>query len=68
MIAALDTRKAKDHNPDPIRLRDFWMRRAAEIGFDPESLRTVVLRTEPQPVDRGAAEPGSRTSCSARRG
>jgi conjugative relaxase-like TrwC/TraI family protein len=51
MIAALDTRKAKDHSVDPIRLRDFWMRRAAEIGFDPESLRSVLRRTEPQPVD-----------------
>ena len=42
MIAALDTRKAKDHGADPLRLRDLWLAKAAEIGFDPESLRSAL--------------------------
>jgi conjugative relaxase-like TrwC/TraI family protein len=52
MIAALDTRKAKDHNLDPVRLRDLWLVKATEIGFDPDSLRSLLHRTEPRPVDR----------------
>jgi conjugative relaxase-like TrwC/TraI family protein len=52
MIAALDTRRPKDHDPDTVRLRDLWMRRAAEIGFDPESLRSLLYRTEQRPLDR----------------
>jgi conjugative relaxase-like TrwC/TraI family protein len=53
MIAALDTRKAKDHNADPSRPRDLWLAKAAEIGFDPESLRSVLHRAEPRPIDPG---------------
>jgi conjugative relaxase-like TrwC/TraI family protein len=52
MIAALDTRKTKDHGANPIRLRDLWLSKAAEIGFDPESLRVLPHRTWPRPVDR----------------
>ncbi|OBS10272.1 MobF family relaxase [Acidihalobacter prosperus] len=37
--AALDTRKAKDHNQDIDQLRERWKARAAEHGFDADKAR-----------------------------
>ena len=51
MIAALDTRKAKDHGADPIRLRELWLAKVGEVGFDPASLRSLLHRAEPRKID-----------------
>ena len=50
MIAALDTRRAKQVEPRTIELRASWHQRAAEIGFDPARLRDVIGRTEPAAI------------------
>jgi conjugative relaxase-like TrwC/TraI family protein len=47
MIAALDTRRAKEIDPGVAELRDRWARRAREIGFDPARLRDAIGRAEP---------------------
>ena len=50
MIAALDTRRSKQPDPDVIELRTRWAARAAELGYDPTSLRDAIGRTEPHPL------------------
>jgi hypothetical protein len=49
MIAALDTRRAKEIDPGAAELRDRWAQRANEIGFDPARLRDAIGRAEPAP-------------------
>lgn len=51
MIAALDTRQTKTHDVDPVHLRETWAATAAEIGFDPADLATVLGRMAAVPVD-----------------
>jgi conjugative relaxase-like TrwC/TraI family protein len=50
MIAALDTRRAKDVNPGSAELREQWVRRADEIGFDPARLRGALGHAAPAPL------------------
>ncbi len=50
MIAALDTRRAKEIDPGTAELRDRWAQRADEIGFDPVRLRDAIGRAEPAPI------------------
>lgn len=59
MVAALDTRRAKDHNLAPSDLRGLWIDRARAIGFDPDQLASVIGVTEPVALsdsDRRAIE------------
>ena len=59
MVAALDTRRAKDHKADITDLRALWLDRARAIGFDPGRLAAVIGRTEAaalSDVERGAIE------------
>ena len=65
MIAALDTRRAKDSEPGPVELRARWAERAAEIGLRPDRLRDAIGRTRADSDHRRGAAPPSRTSCSA---
>jgi conjugative relaxase-like TrwC/TraI family protein len=51
MIAALDTRRKKEADPGVVQLREHWMERAAEMGFDPARLRDAIGRTEPTPIE-----------------
>ena len=51
MIAALDTRKAKGRDLDPVLLRATWAAKAHELGFDPESLHRLLHRTTSRAID-----------------
>src|SRR5215218_10441935 len=50
MIAALDTRRAKEIGPGAAELRVRWAHHAEEIGFDPARLRDAIGRAEPAPI------------------
>jgi AAA domain/TrwC relaxase len=50
MIAALDTRRKKEVDPDAFELRARWAERAEQIGFDPSRLRDAIGHTEPLPI------------------
>lgn len=50
MIAALDTRRAKPHDLDIVRLSTTWREQARSIGFDPEQLRAVTARDGISPL------------------
>jgi conjugative relaxase-like TrwC/TraI family protein len=47
MYAALDTRQAKQPDPDVVDLRTRWARHAREMGYDPAQLRDALGRAEP---------------------
>ena len=66
MIAALDTRRAKEIDPGVAELRDRWARRADEIGFDPARLRDAIGRAEPV-AGHGEPAAGCRGSDARRR-
>jgi conjugative relaxase-like TrwC/TraI family protein len=53
MIAALDTRRAKQHEPDGTQLRSQWRERAMGMGFDPTLLRDAIGRIEANEVTDG---------------
>jgi len=50
MIAALDTRRTKTHDVDPVSLREVWEATAADLGFGPADLSTVLGRAVAAPV------------------
>jgi conjugative relaxase-like TrwC/TraI family protein len=54
MIAALDTRRAKPHDLDIVRLSTAWREQARSIGFDPEQLPLVTARDSVSPLTAGA--------------
>ncbi|MCW2993816.1 MAG: conjugative relaxase [Conexibacter sp.] len=47
-IAALDTRRAKNHNIDGPTLRDQWRARAVEIGYGSEDVTALLDRHRPR--------------------
>lgn len=54
MIAALDTRRAKQPDLPVTALRANWQERAAVIGFDPSRLRDAVGLTQPEPISEAS--------------
>lgn len=55
-IAALSTRRPKDHTADARTLAADWKRQAAEAGFGPEDFAAVLGRAEPVAVDEATWE------------
>ena len=50
MVAALDTRRSKEHDPGAIELRARWTERADELGFDPPGSTTYSAASGRSPI------------------
>jgi conjugative relaxase-like TrwC/TraI family protein len=50
-VAALATRRAKDYGVTPEQLVPEWRDRADQLGFDRETVRSLVGRQPPAPLD-----------------
>jgi conjugative relaxase-like TrwC/TraI family protein len=50
MVAALDTRRAKQPDPGTVELRQRWADRARELGYHTAQLRDLIGRVQPTPI------------------